>query len=661
MPRKSPSPRSQRAQPKSRTAKSKSATKAKRQSATRRKSAGRKSKRPRRRRSRFVTLLKLAVALAVVWGLGGVALYCYALTFDLRKINDLPQRSVVLDRDGKFYSRLAGENRVTAPFHRIAPDFIDALVSREDNRFFTHHGVDPVGIARAAVRNLLLGGIRQGGSTITQQLARNAFPLGGRTFQRKIVEAALAFRIETELTKEEILAAYVNRIYFGSGYYGVDTASREYFGKPAADLSLSESALLAGLIRSPTRLSPFNDLSAATRQRNLVLQSMRGLGLVTPAEAEAAKAAPVRLATRPPSTVRFGWAMETVQRELDLVLTPDQLNAGGLTIATTIDPALQQAATRIVSDRLAAIERLPAFEHPAKSADRDSEILQAALIAIDNRTGGIRAIVGGRDYGESQFNRAFQAERQAGSTVKPFVFATAFERGLKPRDLISDSRLSSNEIPRDLGPYDPGNSDGKFGGEISVADALVRSRNTSTIRVGLRAGLPAVADTFVRAGLATTVTAFPSICLGAFETTLKDLTAAYTAFPTGGTRLQPFIIAEVTNAAGRPVFKATEAKLKIFTAAAAQETSVLLADVVTRGSAASARRLGLRRRAAGKTGTTDESRDAWFIGYIESLTCGVWVGFDRPRPIMKGGYGATLALPIWVDFIQSTKASRYPD
>ncbi len=454
----------------------------------------------------------------------------------------------------------------------------------------------------------------------------------------------------------------MNRIYFGSGYYGVDTAARAYFGKPAADLTLAESALLAGVIRSPTRLSPFNDLTAATRQRNLVLQSMRGLGLITATEAESAKAAPVRFAPRPPSTVRFGWAMETVQRELDLVLTPDQLDAGGLTIVTTIDPALQKAATRIVSDRLGAIERLPGYQHPPKTDQTDpSDVLQAALIAIDNRTGGIRAIVGGRDYGESQFNRAFQAERQAGSTVKPFVFATAFERGLTPRDRISDARLSPGEIPRDLGPYDPGNSDGKFGSDISVADALVRSRNTSTIRVGLRAGLPAVAETFVHAGLAASVPAFPSICLGAFETTLKNLTAAYTALPTGGTRLQPFIIAEVTNATGRTVFKATEAKLKILTTPAAAETSALLADVMTRGTGASARRLGLRRRAAGKTGTTDDSRDAWFIGYIQSLTCGVWVGFDRPRPIMKGGYGATLALPIWVDFIQSTAPSRYPD
>ncbi len=658
MPRKSPPKRSQRSKPAPRPAKK---TPAKRPASSRKPAATKRTRR-RRRRSRFVTYLKLAIALAVLWGLGGLALYGYALTFDLSTINELPQRSVVLDKDGKFYSRLAGENRVVAPYARIAPDFIDALVSREDNRFFTHHGVDPIGIARAAVRNLLLGGITQGGSTITQQLARNAFPLGGRTYQRKIVEAALAFRIETELNKREILTAYVNRIYFGSGYYGIETASRAYFGKPAADLTLAESALLAGLIRSPTRLSPFNDLPAATRQRNLVLQSMRGLGLITPSEFGTAKAAAVQLAPRPPSTVRFGWAMETVQRELDLVLTPDQLDAGGLTIATTIDPALQKAATRIVADRVAGIERLPGFPHPkAESKSDPNEVLQAALIAIDNRTGGILAVVGGRDYGPGQFNRAFQAERQAGSTVKPFVFAAAFERGLAPNDRVSDNRLTAGEIPRDLGTYDPANSDDKYGGEISVADALVRSRNPATVRVGLRAGLPAVAETFVRAGLAADVPAFPSICLGAFETTLKDLTAAYTAFAIDGTRLQPFIIREVTNAAGRPVFKATEARLRVLDSRPAAQTSALLADVMTRGTGASASRLGLRRRAAGKTGTTDESRDAWFIGYIRSVTCGVWVGFDRPRTIMKGGYGATLALPIWVDFIQSTDGARYPD
>jgi penicillin-binding protein 1A len=622
----------------------------------------RRARKPRRKRHPIlVALFKLGFAALVLWALVAGGYYAWALTFDLSAIRDIPQRSVVLDRDGHFYSRMAGENRVVAPFDQISNDFVNALITREDTRFYSHHGIDPIGIARAIVRNFLLGGAREGASTITQQLARNSFPLGGKTLHRKLIEAALAFRIETELTKEQILEAYMNRIYFGSGFYGIETASRGYFGKPASRLSLSEAALLAGLIRSPSRLSPFNNLEAATRNRDVVLRRMGELALIDSAQLAVALREPVRLAPKPDSAPEENWAMETIRRELELVVPEDRLADGGLKIYTTIDPALQEAAEKSVARRLAQVEHRPGYPHPTKAAAKAGDYLQGALLVLDNRTGGIRAVVGGRDYSDSKYHRAFDAKRQAGSTVKPFIFATAFAHGARPGDAVSDERLQPGEIPRDLGRYNPANSDNQYHPRISVADALVDSRNTASVRVGLRAGLAAAADTLQRAGLAAHVAPYPSLCLGAFETTLKDLTAAYTAFPREGVRLQPYLIEKVVDADGAVLFEATRGKIRFLDARAAETTTGLLEQVVARGTAANARALGLRKHAAGKTGTTDQFRDAWFVGFTRSLTCGVWAGFDRPQTILRGGYGADLALPIWVDVIQAADPGKYPD
>ncbi len=624
----------------------------------RRRSGASRKRHPARRK--FVLFFKLAFAAGILWTLVAAAYYAWALTFDLSVIREIPQRSVALDRNGQFFSRLGSENRVIAPYDQISPKFVEALITREDTRFYSHHGVDPLGIARAIVRNLLLGGVRQGASTITQQLARNSFPLGGKTIHRKLIEAALAFRIETELTKEQILEAYMNRIYFGSGFYGVDTASRAYFGKPASRLTLSEAALLAGLIRSPTRFSPFNNLPASIKNRDVVLNRMLESNVIDAIEFNAALGESIHLAPKPATAPEESWAMETIRRELSLVVPEDRLADGGLKIYTTLDPDLQTAAEHAVSRRLTQVERRPGYPHATKAGGAD-EYLQGALLAIDNRTGGIRAVVGGRDYADSKYHRAFDALRPAGSTVKPFVFATAFARGVKPSDTVSDNRLRPGEIPRDLGRYDPANSDNQYRGDIRVADALIDSRNTASVRVGLRAGLGAAADTMERAGLAASVPHFPSLCLGAFETTLKDLTAAYTAFPNDGIRLQPYLIEKVVDADGSVLFDATHGKIRFMDAKAAMTTSDILEDVVTRGTAANARNLGLRKRAAGKTGTTDRFRDAWFIGYTKSITCGVWVGFDHPQTILKGGYGADLALPIWVDVMQAANAKAYPD
>ncbi len=621
--------------------------------------------RPPRRRRRWLlrALLKLGFVTLLLWAVVGLCYYAWALRFELRTIHEMDQRSVVYDYQGNFYSRLAGENRIVVPFDKVSNDFVNALISREDTRFYQHHGVDPIGVARAVVRNLFLGGFREGASTITQQLARNSFPLGGKNLHRKLIEAALAFRIETELSKEEILEAYMNRIYFGSGTYGIEAASQTYFGKPASRLSLHEAATLAGLIRSPNRFSPLINPQGSVRERIAVLGRMCDIGLVTRAQRDEAQTQELVTSAAPHVSPENNWAMDAILRDLDLVLDPGQMDAGGLKIYSTIDGDLQKSAEESVARRLRDIEAQPGYPHqPAGAftgkvldAEKSVPYLEAAALAMDNKTGGIRAIVGGRDYDRSKFHRALLGRRQIGSTVKPFVYAEAFEKGLRPSDPVDDGRLGRGDIPSRYGAYDPANSDGTYLGIRPAGDGLVYSRNTMTVRVGLRTGIDNIAKSIVLAGLCPDPPRYPSLCLGTFETTLKDLTAAYTVFAAGGYKLQPYLIDRVTDAEGHVLYKATGGRIRVFEPATAKMTAELLGEVIERGTAARARDLGLRGSAAGKTGTTNNFVDAWFLGFDSRLTCGVWVGFDKPRPIRPGGYGATLALPIWVDIIQASK------
>ena len=638
--------------------------------------------RKRRRGSFFFTLIKLGFAALLLWGVIGVFYYLWALTFDLSTIGQMPQRSSIYDRTGTFYSRTMGENRVVVPYDEVSPNFVKALISREDSRFYEHRGVDPLGIARAAVRNLLFGSMKEGASTITQQLARNSFPLGGKTFNRKFLEAAMAFRIEMEMTKEKILELYMNRIYFGSGLYGVETASQAYFGKPAAKMSLSESALLAGLIRSPNRFSPFNNLEASLKQRDVVLGRMEELEFITHAEHEKALREKITPLQRRMINPLNSWAVDAILHELEQVVSPTKIDEGGLRIDTSIDAGLQQAAEQSLSRRLAEIEARPDFRQqhapkvvktakPSKTAKGAAkplpppppeapEPLQAALLAIDNASGGITAIVGGRNFAESKYNRALVATRQIGSSAKPFVYEEALRKGvITPETPVSDARLSITELPPRSPAYDPQNSDGTFGGDLPAKEGLIHSRNTMSVRVGLATGLGTVASIMEKLGLAEDVPRYPSICLGSFESTLRNVTVAYTALATGGSRVHPHLIEQVTDAEGKVLYRATRDRIPVLDPAAARATTGILTEVFTRGTAARASALGLTKPAAGKTGTTDHFVDAWFLGYTEGLTCGVWVGFDRPKTIMRGGYGAELALPIWVDVMQSPSANRY--
>src|SRR5947209_1845682 len=614
---------------------------------------------------KITLLILLAAAVFAVFLFYGT----WAQTFDMKNVGEMPERNTVLDVDGKIYSRLAGANRLKVSLSEVSPFFIAAVLAREDTRFYEHKGIDWRGILRALVRDITSGSAKEGASSITQQLARNSLPLGGRTLSRKVLEAMVALRIERQFTKQQILELYVNRIYFGTGCYGVETASQLYFGKNASKLNLSEAALLAGLIRSPNRLSPLKNPEGAAMQRNAVLDRMVALKKISLQQAEEAKR--IKIVTHPKRMpqIQENYAMDAVQRHLNQLLTQDQIDNGGLSIYTTLDPTVQNSAQDALEKQLTKIEHQSNFHHPLKAdykppengeGDSAMPYLEGAVVVIDNTSGGIRALVGGRDYAQSKFNRALApANRQVGSAFKPFVYTVAFSHGLLPGAAISDGPIQPGEIDG-AGNWSPGNSDGTYGGTMPCSYGLIHSRNTMSVRVGQFAGLDAVQKVANDLGISSRsggIPHGPAIYIGSFETDLKDLTAAYSIFPNAGVRKQAYIIERIDDQQHKPIYRAAHISVPALDPSAAWMTSQLMEEVLTEGTAASARELGFRLPAAGKTGTTNDYKDAWFVGYTSTLTCGVWVGFDQPATIIPHGYGAALALPVWTQVMN--KASRH--
>ncbi|HEV2095051.1 MAG TPA: PBP1A family penicillin-binding protein [Chthoniobacterales bacterium] len=612
---------------------------------------------------------KLALVALPIGAVFGVATFyaVWAQTFDMKKVGEMPERNTVFDVDGKIYSRLAGANRLRVSLAEVSPLFTDALLAREDTRFFEHGGIDWRGVMRAVARDIASGSAKEGASSITQQLARNSLPLGGRTLSRKILEAMVALRIEREFTKQQILELYVNRIYFGSGCYGIETASQAYFGKDANRLNLSEAAVLAGLIRSPNRFSPLKNPEGATIQRDTVLERMRDLQKITVQQAEQARLTKVTSHPKRLPMIQENYAMDAVQRDLNVLLTQDQIDDGGLYIYTTLDTSVQAAATQALEAQLTKIEHQGNFHHPVRAnyqppdtgEDSSMPYLEGAVVAIDNDSGGIRALVGGRDYAQSKFNRALPpANRQVGSAFKPFVYALAFTHGLLPGAAISDGPIEPGEISG-AGDWSPGNSDGTYGGVQPVSYGLIHSRNTMSVRVGQFAGLDEVQKVATTLGLGENIPRGAAIYIGSFETNLKDLTAAYTVFPNAGVRKQAYIIERIDDQDHNPIYRASHVSIPALDPGSAWMTSVLMEQVLTKGTAASAKSLGFKLPAAGKTGTTNDYKDAWFLGYTNAITCGVWVGFDQPVTIIPHGYGAALALPVWTQ-VMTKAAQRYP-
>jgi len=628
---------------------------------------------PRRRFWRICLLLLLILILAAGAGVGAM-LVIYgqvARQYDLERLGQMRQRSTVLDIKGREIGKMHGENRVVVPLDDVSPYFVKALLAREDTRFFDHDGVDYIGVARALWRDLKEQRAVQGASTITMQLARNSFDdLNSKTVHRKLVEVLLAKRIESARTKNEILELYVNRIFFGSGMYGIERASKAYFAKPAKQMTLGESAMLAGIIRSPNRFSPFRNWDGAIRERDDVLERMVTKKLATPEEAAAAKKEDMVVAAIPVIQSQESYMMEAVRRDLDLVLNEEEIEDGGLVIRTTLDKDVQTAAESSLEKRLKEVEALRGYNHPKKAAfdaqfdpaaaSTQIPYLQGAVMAINNETGGILAVVGGRDYIQSRFDRATMGNRPIGSTIKPFIYAAAFMHGLLPGSYLEDAPIRPGELEDSNGLWSPENSDGKFLGFQPASVGLIRSRNAMTVRAGNVAGLDSVLELIRNSGLGEPEVRTPQIYIGNMGSTLRSLTSAMTVFPNNGLRRRPFLIERIEDANGELVYATPVLESEVLPSSVALVTKRLMERVMDEGTAASARsEYGFKEKAGGKTGTTNDYKDAWFVGFTERVTCGVWVGLDSPQTIIGGGYGAKLSLPIWTDVMKSTIAAKY--
>jgi len=607
--------------------------------------------------------------------LGGAFLAYGAIAkrFDLDKLGTMPERSVVYDRHGEILGRLHGTNRAVVGLDDVSPWFLKALLAREDARFYTHHGVDFIGVARSTVRNVKSQRVVQGASTLTMQLARNSYDLSTeKSLHRKLVEVMLARRIEKHFTKDEILAHYINRIYFGSGIHGIERASERYFGKPARAMTLDEAAMIAGIIRAPNRFSPFRHHEAALRERDSVLDRMVETGDLDAAGAEAAKADRTRVLPQRKLVRQDSYALDAVRRDLDLALDESETGDGGLEIHTHFDLRLQKAAERALEAHLASIEALPGYGHRTRDAftrlggggTQKPDYLQGSVVVIDNATGGLLALVGGRDYRQSNFNRALFARRPVGSVFKPFVYAAAFDNGLATGTLIDDGPLRPGEIEGDSGSspaWDPRNADRTFLGLQPAALGLVKSRNTMTARVGDWAGLARVCSLAEQLGFGSDIRPSPQIYIGNLESDLRTLTSAYTIFPNQGRRVPPSAISHIANQAGDTFLRTAIDGQPVVTTGAAVQVSKLLQKVMEPGgTASSARDLGFRKPAGGKTGTTNDFHDAWFIGFTDTVTCGVWIGLDTPAPIVSQGYASRLALPVWIDVLRACEDLGYP-
>lgn len=542
--------------------------------------------------------------------------------------------------DGQPWFPLNAHRR-DVPLERISPHLQQAVVAIEDHRFFRHAGIDAIAIGRAAVRNIGAGRVVQGGSTLTQQLARTLFLPKSRTYSRKVKEMALAVIIEWRLSKPRILELYLNHIYLGGSVRGVEAMSHNVFGKSAADLTLAESAFLAGLIRAPSDLSPWSHLDRARQRGRLVLARMRAERLITAEAERIAAAAQVRILTEAGLTEgASGYAADFLRDRFRRELGPD--DPPGWKVQTSFVPAIQVAAERAVVSRLERL-RMPG--------------LQAALVALDPHTGDVLAMVGGRDYRRSPFNRAISARRQPGSAFKPLIYAAALDGGESPVSV-----LSGLTTPRVSGQDEwvVRNATAELRDSMTLREALVESSNRAAVRLQNHVGSKPVLLLAEAVGLKG-MPDVPSLALGTGEVTPLALTAAYATFANGGYAVSPRALLRVVDRDGAVVFDQPIISTRVLSEGAAFQIVTMLEDVIDRGTGSAARALGVRFPAAGETGTTDDFKDAWFVGFSSSIVAGVWVGFDRPTAIASDGFGSRYALPIWAEFMSRTAHLRPPE
>ena len=626
----------------------------------------------------------LAVIVSVYLSRLVTDLTAQARTFDLGKLEQMESASVILDRTGKIFGQIFVENRDTVPYEQLPADFVKAVVAVEDAKFYQHHGYDLLGIIRAALKNFTAGHVRQGASTITQQLARNSFALKEKTYRRKLLEIFLAQRIEDQFGKQKIMELYLNRIYFGGGLYGAEAAARGYFGKSAREMTLAECATLAGLIKSPNRLSPWTDRDNSREARDYALDRMRDLGFISREQCAAARAEKIVVSSRQNAQGQ-SYAVDYIRQQVIAAVGWDRAKNEGFRIRTTIDVDLQKVAEDSLRAHLEAIEQRPDYDHQnyaayaasfrkAKANGRTSDLpapeyLQGAVIGLDNATGDVLVLVGGRDFEHNQYNRALQARRPAGTAMLPFVYAAAFEKGMYPGSLVEDSPLDNRAVMIGgttgiLGEWGPESAENRYEGAMTARQALVKSKDGATVRVGMDAGVDTVLHLCSAAGIHSPLRPYPATFLGSSEVTLAELALAYTIFPNGGWRPNaPHILERIEEKDGTLIWDGKQQSIRklVIKPETAYEVHSCLADALQSGTGKAAfTEFGLKKMpAAGKTGTAYDFTDALFAGYDSNFACAVWAGFDKPQKIYRGAFGRELALPIWVD-IMNAAASSYP-
>src|SRR6267378_4947975 len=557
-----------------------------------------------------------------------------AKTFDLNKLERMESASVILDRNGKIFGQIYVENRQTVPFDQLPRDLINAVVAVEDAKFYQHHGYDLFGITRAALKNFAAGHVRQGASTITQQMARNSFSLKERTFRRKLLEIFLASRIEDQFGKQKIMELYLNRIYFGGGLYGAEAASRGYFGKPAREMSLAECATLAGLIKSPNRLSPWTDRANSREVRDYALDRMRDLGFISRERCAAARAEQIAIGNRQNAQGQT-YAVDYIRQQVIAAVGWNRAMNEGFRIRSTIDVDLQKAAEDSLRTHLEAIEQRPDYNHQTYAAYAASfkkakanatmsdqptpEYLQGAIIGLDNASGDIMVLVGGRDFEHNQYNRALQARRPAGTAMLPFVYAAAFEKGMYPGSLVEDSPLDNRAVMIGgttgiLGEWGPESAENRYEGTMTARQALAKSKDGATVRIGMDAGVDSVLQLCSTAGIRSPLRPYPATFLGSSEVTLAELALAYTIFPNGGWRAStPHILERIEEKDGTLVWDAKQESIRkiVIKPETAYEVHSCLVDALQSGTGKGAStQFGLKKMpAAGKTGTAYDFTD----------------------------------------------------
>lgn len=600
------------------------------------------------KRAVFVTV----VICGFLMGFGGAMIY--RISRNLPSVDLLETyralSSKVYDRNKRIIYEFYEEKRIPVKLENIPTEIIKATICMEDRNFYKHHGFDIGGFSRAIILNAFPSRSAQGGSTITQQLAKNLFLTFDKSVLRKAKELILAIRIERVYTKDEILELYFNQIYYGNGAYGIETAAQTYFGKHVNQLKLYEYALLIGLPKYPAKYNPYTNLANATGRRNLVISVLAQSGVISKEEAEFAKKVPIKVFKQTFVRGTGAYFIEEIRKWVSAQFGTDELYRGGISIYTTLDGSFQQAADSVVKNGLISIG--------TRFKSRDTTLpLQTALLVMDPNTGGILAEVGGKEFGKSTFNRAILGERQAGSAFKPFVWTAALESGYTPASVVEDAPIAIKDWGNKT--YRPGNYDEEFLGPITLRKALALSRNLVSVRLIMDIGPEKVISYARRMGITSKLDPVISLSLGCSSISLLDMVTAYGTFATGGIRVTPYMIEKITDLDGAVLYKRPQLfKDRVLSPQIAYLMTSMLQSVVNEGTGIKIRNSGLEGPIAGKTGTSDEYGDTWFLGFTPDMVCGVWVGYDTPKKIGYKATGAEVALPIWISFMKEALRNK---